>query len=292
MNLPTIPIPVFQQPAESFAKWQADGFNAVINPVWGPDQQCKTGAEVVAAAHARGLYTIGTFPECDAWNQVDEADGKDILPATLQTQYQAWKAADPNKLVFLNLDGRRRQFTPLATYMDYAKACDWIGMDRYPVSTGESGNISLIGGDIKTLIAAAPGKKIFYIFEASNQHIENSDWMKAQPAQAALCRPPSATEMKMETDIGKAWGLNGFGFFTHDSYGKIVNGVGGWASFDSTTPEIAAALPGIIAGLSPTPSPVPPVPVPAPSPVDAFAGMTVTTTITLPGGATHTFTLK
>jgi hypothetical protein len=251
---PTFIVGVFQQPSESFQKWRDLGINTIINPVWGPDQQSKTPADVVNKAHTLKLWTVGNFDECDAYNQTDEPDGNGELIETTIARYKMWKAKSPNKLVFLNLDGRRRVWTSSSTYVQYANACDWFGMDRYPCSTGEVSNIPLIAADLDMMNFAAGGKKnLFYIVECSDQHIGKfpGTWLYGTD-QGKLCRPPTAAEMRQEIDLARQHGAKAIIYFPHDPCGNN----GGWASFDSITPEIRAAMPTINMALSPS---IPPV---------------------------------
>ena len=268
--VPSFIIAVFQQPVSNFIVWKSRGVNTLINCVSGPDQDIATDAQYITAAHAAGFYVIANHPDADCWNQEDESDGKGISPSACLAKYRAWKVATPTKPVFLNLDGRRRQYTPLATYQAYARSCDWIGMDRYPTETGAPEDIPLIGGDIDTLKAAAPGKRIIYTIGCSQQNIELSDWAKGS-AFAALCRPPTLDEFKRELNIVTWRMVGGVCYFSHSPYGNA----GGWSSFDSTTPEIAAALPAINAALTAPVTP-PPVISPAIKPAGPLDGKTIT----------------
>ena len=253
---------VFQQPVSSFSRWRQRGINTVINTVSGLGQDVPDDEHYVTAAHAAGLYVIADAPGADTLAQRDEADGNGVPAVTTFAKYQAWKQANPAKLVYMNLDGRRRQFTQLGTYRAYFQGADLIGMDRYSPDTGNPEDIPLIGGDIDTMKLAASGKRIVYTLGIGNQHIELSPWRKGTP-QAALCRPSTLAELKQQIAICVSHGATGISFFSHDPYGNN----GGWASFDSTTPEIAAALPGICASLTGVPIVYPPVITPATKPV-------------------------
>lgn len=265
---PTFITAVFQQPASSLKGWKARGINTVINTVSGVGQDVATDSEYVAAAHAMGLYVIANAPGADALAQRDEADGNGVPTATTYLQYLTWQQANATLPVYLNLDGRRRQFTALGTYRAYFQGADWLSMDRYPVSVGAPQDIPLIAGDIETMKAAAPGKRVLYILECGDQHLQFSPWLHGLPI-AAACRPPTLAELKQEIALCVSHGVTGIGFFTHDVNGNVdpATGIGGWKSFDSTTPEIAAALPGICATLTGVPIVFPTVVTPATKPV-------------------------
>lgn len=264
MTIPAFPIFAFQQPVSSFSKWRSRGINTLVNCVSGPDQDVPTDAAYIAAAKAAGFYTIADHPDSDCWAHVDEADGKGVSPAACLAKYRVWKAAAPNKPVYLNLDGRRRQYTPFSVYQAYAQSCDWLGADRYQVEWGLPLDVALIGGDVDILRAAAPTKKIFYIVGCGQQNLELSPALQGMP-QAQFCRPPTLDELKQQVATAVSHGVNGLGYFSHNPYGAN----GGWSSFDSTTPDIALALPALNAALTP------PVISPATRPAGPLDGKTM-----------------
>src|ERR1051325_6175086 len=101
------PIGVWSQPLNTFDKWQSRGINTVINfePYGGVDSIDAWSN----AANAHSFYQVRqprANPADDlketrllAWMHSDEPDLHKTGPSLLRSEYNAWKAVNPNKPV-------------------------------------------------------------------------------------------------------------------------------------------------------------------------------------------------
>lgn len=191
---PAFAVGVWQQPVENFAAWQARGCNLLVEiPT---PASAHPPAAWVAGAEQRGLWQVrvpvgalaadDVTPHLLAWNQPDEPEGTGVLPAACAANYAAWKAINPRRPVFMNLDGSRvlgiQGGLTQASYKPFLPCGDWFGSDIYPVTCwGRSDWIDRPGLAAATLLAWTGGKPQLAFIETSNQRIGPSQ--QATPLQ-------------------------------------------------------------------------------------------------------------
>jgi hypothetical protein len=78
-------IGVWRQPVESFDKWKVRGVNTMFGAVYGPDQQVKTAAAYVAAAHAKKLTVV----DADSRSETLSMDRQRNIPSLRSRVYVA-----------------------------------------------------------------------------------------------------------------------------------------------------------------------------------------------------------
>jgi hypothetical protein len=158
--------------------------------------------------------------------QAFDKDGKDVLlskphkeprvaPEVIQAAYQATRAADPAHPVFMNLtsafmksDKDYDQATKDRIYPAYAKGCDLLGSDTYPIyGTGSFGRIlEPAQGTAEMRAFAKPGQPLYAWIETNR----GSQWIT----------PAKQPEVKPEHTRFETWGCiingaTGIAYFTH-----------------------------------------------------------------------------
>ena len=191
------PIGVWTQPIKYFDRWKARGINTLV----GAEDEGKTVAVEAwsSAAETAGLHMIRkplTKPESDvgkklllAWALPDEPDNQTATetPATMKTQYDAWKKLDPSRPVLLNFSGGNVWFTTgsnaqcngpgdgTATddcYPKYLEAADWVGNDFYPIAGWDPPQeLALVGKIIDKLAGWSKGRPQFAFVETCDQQL-------------------------------------------------------------------------------------------------------------------------
>jgi hypothetical protein len=242
-------IAVWHQPVESFAKWKDLGINTMFGSVWGDDQVAKTPQQYAEAAHAMGFVVIDNTDAGDAYEQPDEADGKGPGPDVTQATYAKIHNSKSPRPVFQNLDGRRYQWTDLATFAMYGRGCDWYGFDRHVFNTGDGAEAyPLIAAQLDAFRTLTPAKKTFFIVECSDQCLSNA-WAMSLKAMGRSLRGPTPDEMEQEVRLAVAHGVSGIVYFPD----RI--GAGDWEAFDNTTAEIRQRMKLLNASLTAIPPP-------------------------------------
>ena len=191
------PIGVWTQPMKNFDRWKARGINTLV----GNEDESKTVTIEAwsTAAEAAGLHMIRrplTKPEDDlgkklllAWDLPDEPDNKATTetPASMKTQYDAWKKIDPTRPIALNFSGGNVWFATgsnaqcngpgdgTATddcYPAYIAAADWVGNDFYPIAGWDPPqDLALVGKIIDKLAGWSKGKPQFAFVETCDQQL-------------------------------------------------------------------------------------------------------------------------
>jgi hypothetical protein len=177
-------IGVWSQPAWSMDKWKSRGINTMVG------YESLSGTVSVesysAAAVADGLYMIrqpNADPSKDvnqknllAWMLNDEPDYHNTPAATLVSQYQAMKKADPKIPVFTNFSGSSAlwgyggEFE--ADYKKWLAATDWVSNDLYPVTAHDRPSaLDAPGLAVQQLANWSGGKRQFAVIEASDQQL-------------------------------------------------------------------------------------------------------------------------
>ena len=183
-------------------------------------------------------------PFCIGWDQPDEpnAGQPSTIPVSiLQANYAKWKAAAPNKIVLLNLDGNQQEsWNPTWSYADAAKCCDLLMFDYYVRNRNGMGPPSL-KAQFEPIIQrfkgyCQNGQKFGYFVETDNQLLSEQGW-------APNGCGPTNQDVQDYFDLAKQYNVDVVGLF-EDVIGK------GWVSFDSTTPAMYALIKQNIAALS------------------------------------------
>lgn len=244
------PIAVYRQPVSTFTTWKARGVNTVID-FYAPGAWQEYWND---AAVADGLWMIRNprenpaqdinQPYLLAWEMNDEPDINGVSTASVAATYAAWKAADPNRKVIVNVSGANAiyQFDSLtdAMYTRYTASADIISSDVYPLNTYNrpqwiDKNTKLTGADpenasttpfnpgqsVDKLRALSGGKEQYAYIETSYQGLTN--------AAAKGARGPTADEVRGET------------------WDSIINGAKGVIYFPFTFPDTPDGTPASVA---------------------------------------------
>ncbi len=187
------PIGVWVQEPSKAAQFRAMGINTyiTISTDWdSPGWDGPTNSELLTLKNA-GMTLIGTqvaeglaSPHgsvLTGWALEDEPDnaqgdgnggfGPPILPSVVQARYQALKAADPTRPVFLNFgqgvadenwNGRGTRAGHLEDYPEYFKAGDILSFDIYPIANASppaEGKLEYVARGVERMVTWANGQK-------------------------------------------------------------------------------------------------------------------------------------
>ena len=176
--------PQYRTVPQDFDYWKGNGINTIAR---GPQEGANAAYDTMV--HTAGLHSLRAplSPLSSdagktyllAWAQPDEPDAAGGLSgnmATLRSNYQAWKAADATRQVYVNFGGSDL----IVTGQDYATAiqyADWIAEDVYPY-TGVDWNPSLVGdptavGKALDKIASLTSKPKFAWIETSDINVQS-----------------------------------------------------------------------------------------------------------------------
>jgi len=202
------PIGVWLQNPDKAARYKAAGINLYVALWRGPtDEQLallqKAGMRLICSQNQAGLKNLDN-PTIIGWMHGDEPDnaqslgqgkgyGPPILPETIQRNYEKIRAADPSRPVMLNLGqgvawdnyiGRGVRRNHPEDYPEYAKGCDLVSFDIYPVvhdSPAVAGKLEYVAKGVERLIQwTHEAKTVWNCIECT--HISNPQ-VKATPAQ-------------------------------------------------------------------------------------------------------------
>jgi len=258
-------IGTFMPNMTDFKVWHDRGANAGVGENYTDPATGLTNATSLQAwdkaAKTQGMRTIRRpmpNPSDDvgnttllAWAQMDEPDAAGAGLRNLATEvanYQQWKAADPNRPVYLNFAGpdvltaiagpkpswcldSTGGCSLISNHMDYInQALDWASEDIYPAAgnlpdESRRYDVSLVGDPIDKL-RSWTDKPVFCYIETSNQKYTTKS-----------TRGVTRDEVRAEIWVAIVHGVRGYVFFP-----QVVppNGVG--ASNDGTPPDVAAEL--------------------------------------------------
>ncbi len=217
------PISVWLQDPSLAAQYQAIGVNQYIGLYNGPtsgDLTTLTTANMPAYCdqNSVGLANLGS-KAIAGWTQEDEPDnaqpdgkggyGPCISPTTIQNLYQTMKTKDPSRPVFLNVGqgvandawvGRGSCSGQASDYAEYAKGCDIISFDVYPINSGL--DITLVATGVDRL-----GQDVNHM-----KHVWN--WIECTQIDAANTKP-TTDQVKAEVWMSIIHGSTGIGYFVH-----------------------------------------------------------------------------
>jgi hypothetical protein len=243
--MPTIP---------EFQTWKSRGVNTMVAEAGAADvstiiQQWNDKARQMGLKMIRRPLPVpaNDIGNTDllAWMQDDEPDASGqgyVNSAGCTSKYNAWKAVDPTRPVYINfgggdvttaLDGPAPSWCPspyvncvlTSTYQLLISAADWISNDLYPVTgyvpTGLTrADLTIIGKPMDRL-ATWTSKPLFnYIETSSQKYIANT-------------RGVTPDELRVEIWISIIHGVRGYVFFPQV--------VGGTATTNDGTPADVAA---------------------------------------------------
>lgn len=263
------PVGVWLQNPRHAALYKAFGFNTFVALWKGP-----TAAQLAQLAE-QGMFAVAEpSPEAmalpnaaavRAWMQIDEPDNAQKLPVggygdcmkpdELVRRYQAMKAADPDRPVFLNFGqgvanptwvGRGSTCARLdhdAYYSAAAKAGDIVSFDIYPAAEERQphvkGRLELVAAGVDRLRRwAAPGARVWTFIETT--HVKSPE------------HRPTPAEVRAEVWMAIVHGARGIVYFVHEwkpsfrddalfRYPEIVREV---ASINSMIARLAPAING------------------------------------------------
>lgn len=230
--LSTFPVGVDAQPQYSWDKWKMRGIDTLCRAElqdktveWIDSEAKKAGLRLIRQPLAKPADDIGNAALL-AWSHGDEPDlHTDTMgPSVLKTTYDAWKATDPSRLVFLNVSGWNLMNMPSsskcdeACYAKYAEAADWIGNDYYPVNIDQG--VEWVGKAVEKLRTLSKGKPQLAYIEASDQELP---W-------ASGAKGPTPEQLRAEIWDAIVHGARGICYFPQR--------IGGAFSYDNTVPAV------------------------------------------------------
>ena len=177
------------------------------------------------------LTVTQTYPGKNGWGSIGEieglgAAGKNVLaspprqvvraePADVLRQYQAIKAADPSRPVFMTLTGNfHPQFKKWpdaqreAMYPEYVKAADVVGYDIYPIYGWNKPEwIHLVQEATDRLVKMAAPRPVYAWIETS----KGGQWTGALESQKDV----TPAHIRAEVWMSITRGATAIGYFTH-----------------------------------------------------------------------------
>jgi hypothetical protein len=230
--LPTFPVGVDAQPQYSWDKWKMRGIDTLCRAElqgktveWIDSEAKKAGLRLIRQPLAKPADDIGNAALL-AWSHGDEPDlhVDTTPPTTLKASYDAWKAVDPARLVFVNVSGWNLMNMPssskcdAACYTKLTEAADWIGNDYYPVNIDQ--DVEWVGKAVDKLRTLSKGKAQLAYIEASDQELP---W-------ASGAKGPTPEQLHAEIWNAIVHGARGICYFPQR--------IGGAFSYDNTVPAV------------------------------------------------------
>ena len=228
------PLAVWLQSPHNAARYAELGINLYVGLYEGP-----TEAQL-DALDAAGMRTICACnevgrkhdkPTIVGWMHGDEPDnaqardipgyGPPILPKQVVDDYARIRRADPTRPVLLNLGqgvawdnwyGRGERTNHPEDYPEYAKGCDIVSFDIYPVTHDHvevKGRLEFVGRGVQRLVEWTGGRKpVWACIETG--HVGNAS------------ARPTAEQVRAEVWIAIACGARGIVYFAHEFAPKFV----------------------------------------------------------------------
>ncbi|MBN1810162.1 MAG: hypothetical protein JW909_13940 [Planctomycetes bacterium] len=223
------PIAVWLQSPYNAAGYEAAGINVFVGLWEGPTEaqlSDLTAAGMDVYCHQNGVGLTSTNNAIiRAWTQDDEPDnaqpdgggGYDppILPSAIIANYDAMRAADSTRPVYLNLGqgaawdnwyGRGTRTNHPEDYYEYVDGCDIASFDIYPVNSSDAevtGNLWYVPLGIDRLRACTDDAKPVWC------------WIECTKIAADSAAKPTPAQVKSEVWMALIHGANGFGYFCH-----------------------------------------------------------------------------
>lgn len=222
------PIGVWLQSPSRADAYKALGINLLVGLWQGPTESQLSGLTqrsmpVLCSQNAVGLAHL-TDPIIQGWTQQDEPDnaqplpeggyGPPVAPSEVQAIYASMKAADPSRPVFLNLGqgvaydgwiGRGVRTNHPEDYPEYAKGCDIVSFDIYPVTSNRAevkGNLWYVALGVQRLVQWTGGAKpVWNAIECT--HINSTEM-------------PTPDQVRAEVWMSLIHGSRGIMYFVHE----------------------------------------------------------------------------
>src|SRR3954465_12417417 len=173
------PIAVWLQNPKNATRYKAAGINVFVAVRRGPTEAQlqslkEAGVQLLCSQNSTGLSNKNN-PTIIGWMHGDEPDnaqslpdkkgyGPPIKPEVIARNYEKIRAADPSRPVLLNLGqgvawdnyiGRGVRRNHPEDYAEYAKGCDLVSFDIYPVvhdSPAVAGKLEFVAKGVERLI--------------------------------------------------------------------------------------------------------------------------------------------
>ena len=223
------PIAVWLQDPASAAAYKAAGINLYVGLWEGPTEGqlaalTKAGMPVICDQNAAGLKHKND-PIIVGWMHGDEPDnaqelpsgkgyGPPIAPEKIIADYQRLRAADPTRPVMLNLGqgvawdayyGRGVRSNHPEDYLEYAKGCDIVSFDIYPVvheKPAVQGKLEFVARGVERLVKWTAGKKAV--------------WNCIECTRIGSDRKATPAQVKAEVWMSLIHGSRGLIYFVHE----------------------------------------------------------------------------
>ena len=223
------PIAVWLQSPSSAAAYKAAGINLYVGLWEGPTEEqlavlVKAGMPVICDQNEVGLKHKDD-PIIVGWMHGDEPDnaqslpsgkgyGPPIAPEKIIADYQRLHAADPTRPVMLNLGqgvawdgyyGRGVRTNHPEDYPEYAKGCDIVSFDIYPVAHEKpavQGKLEFVGRGVERLVKWTAGKKVV--------------WNCIECTRIGSNRKATPVQVKAEVWMSLIHGSRGLIYFVHE----------------------------------------------------------------------------
>jgi hypothetical protein len=223
------PIAVWLQDPGKAAAYKAAGINLYVGLWEGPTEGqlaalTKAGMPVICDQNAVGLKHKDD-PIIVGWMHGDEPDnaqslpsgkgyGPPILPEKIIADYQRLRAADPTRPVMLNLGqgvawdgyyGRGVRTNHPEDYPEYAKGCDIVSFDIYPVvhdKPAVRGKLEFVARGVERLVKWTAGKKVV--------------WNCIECTRISSDRKATPAQVKAEVWMSLIHGSRGLIYFVHE----------------------------------------------------------------------------
>jgi hypothetical protein len=230
------PIAVWLQSPSNANTYKSSGINVFIGLWNGPDQSQLAALKaanmpVLCDQNAYALANLATYGSTIlGWTLGDEPDnaqsdgsggyGPCISPDTIIKQYNACKAGDAARPVFLNLGqgvsyinyiGRGSACSARTDmYPRYLQGCDIGSFDIYPVNssyTAVKGNLWYVPKGVDSLRMWSNYQKPAWC------------WIECTRIDSSSSAKPTPSQVKSEVWMGIIHGAQGIGYFCHSWYG-------------------------------------------------------------------------
>jgi hypothetical protein len=223
------PIAVWLQTPSNANAYKAIGVNYFVGLWEGPTEVqlsslTTSTMPVIADQNTVGLNSANNSI-IKVWLHMDEPDnaqsngtgGYDppVLPSVIISRYQAMKAADATRPVYLNLGqgvawdgwyGRGTRTNHPEDYTEYAKGADILSYDIYPVNSTNADTKEKLW-----LVAFGVDR----LRQWSNYQKPVWNWIETTKISASANRIPTPIEVKAEVWMSIIHGARGLGYFCH-----------------------------------------------------------------------------
>lgn len=289
------PTAVWWQPARNVPMLAAQGVNVFFGPevensaALSPAALAAGQASWVKAVADAGAYCVLKQPSAPVPANcvgfiltVDEPNAKLIPAAALKGNFDALRALDPSRPIFLSMAGGTVTSANLARpaelqlLKDYAGVCDVFTVDCYPCNGNATRYPMTWTGDAAQKLAGATGRPVWAWIECNDQQ-KPAPTSKTDGVHLDINRGPTAAEIRSQVDYAVAQGATGIGWFATCDSGKYGWPGSYWPLVDRNHASLSAQL-AMVASIGleragVVSAPGPPTTSPATQPADGVAVM-------------------